>query len=104
MNVWDKVYKASLIALAIALVIGEFIIFTPKIRTINTLERKIADLEQTVKDQKDKLEEWRQKQEHLLNDKRFLERIAREDFGYSKPDERVFKFADDPSSGSSTNR
>lgn len=33
---------------------------------------------------------------HLLEDPEFLERVARERLGYSRPDEVLFRFSDEP--------
>jgi cell division protein FtsB len=32
----------------------------------------------------------------LLEDPEFLERVARERLGYARPDELIFRFADEP--------
>lgn len=81
------------VALAILLTWGA--VFRPVLEERTALEAKKAELEVKVADLEAQLKELRENQARLESDPRFVEKVAREDLGYAKPGETVFRFVED---------
>ncbi|OGV47029.1 MAG: hypothetical protein A2X46_07615 [Lentisphaerae bacterium GWF2_57_35] len=69
--------------------------FWPQIRQQQELQRKEAILEEDIRLEEEMIKHLKVQQERLRSDPRFVEKIAREELGYAKPDETIFKFVDD---------
>lgn len=95
MNVWGFIYRVAWSVLAVILLFFIGYAFYPPIRKAHELQATIARKEEENRLKTEMLEHLRRKQERLLNDPRFVEKIAREELGYAKPGELVFKFTDD---------
>ncbi|HBA83322.1 MAG TPA: hypothetical protein DCZ95_04425 [Verrucomicrobia bacterium] len=95
MNVWVLIYRIGWIALAVLIVIGVSSMFWPQIRQQQELQRKEAILEEDIRLEEEMIKHLKVQQERLRSDPRFVEKIAREELGYAKPDETIFKFVDD---------
>lgn len=96
MSVWVVIQRVSagvVALLALAIVIG---FFYPRLQEYRDLQRQQDRLQEDVRFEEEVLKHLKSKQERLLNDPRYVERIAREELGYAKPGETVFKFSDDP--------
>ena len=81
------------VVLAVLLAWGA--VFRPVLEDKASLEAKKAELEAKVADLESQLKELRENQERLESDPRFVEKVAREDLGYAKPGEMVFRFVED---------
>ena len=55
-------------------------------------------MRQDIQREAEQLRMLKLKQEKLQEDPRFIEKIAREDLGYAKPGETVFRFVDEEGS------
>jgi cell division protein FtsB len=95
MNVWVLIYRFAWSLLAILALVGLFYVFYPPVRRIHEMQKKEAKLEEEVRFDEEIVNHLKSKQEKLMNDPRFVEKIAREELGYAKPGETVFKFVDD---------
>ena len=96
MNFWKFIYRLGLIAcilLAAAIVVLRF--YLPKIREQRRLRAEKAAIELDIQQEAEQLRMLKLKQEKLQEDPRFIEKIAREDLGYAKPGETVFRFVDE---------
>ena len=96
MNFWKFIYRLGLIAcilLAAAIVVLRF--YLPKIREQRRLRAEKAAIELDIQKEAEQLRMLKLKQEKLQEDPRFIEKIAREDLGYAKPGETVFRFVDE---------
>lgn len=96
MSVWALIYRLSF-----ALVIGVALFwlgiwFYPQFKQVNDMSEKQRQVEEEIRMEEEALRYLRTKQQRLLNDPRFVEKIAREELGLAKPGETVFKFVDDP--------
>lgn len=96
MNIWEAIYRFACFALALLLLAGLAAAFYPKFRAERDMQRQVQRLEEEIRFDQEMAQHLRTKQEKLQNDPRFLERVAREELGLSKPGETVFKFVDDP--------
>lgn len=78
--------------LAVALAWGA--VFRPVLREEDELRAKKAELEARVANLEAQVRTLRENQERLQSDPRFVEKIAREDLGYAKEGETIFKFVE----------
>ena len=95
MNVWKFTQRICLIAIVV-LVVGIVLrLFLPKIELQKELRDREAELRTDIQKEAEALRMLKLKQEKLQTDTRFIEKIAREDLGYAKPGETVFRFVDE---------
>ena len=95
MNVWKFTQRICLIAI-VALVVGIVLrLFLPLLDRQEALRAQEETLRQDIQREAEQLRLLRLKQEKLQEDPRFIEKIAREDLGYAKPGETVFRFVDE---------
>jgi cell division protein FtsB len=71
-------------------------LFYPQFKQSTDLTTRQLQLEDEIRHDEEVLRHLRLKQQRLMNDPRFVEKIAREELGLAKPGETVFKFVDDP--------
>ena len=95
MNIWVTLYRMGWTALGILFVVGVAALFLPPLRQYQDLRQKKVALQEDVLQEEDMLNHLRKQQERLRTDPRFVEKIAREEWGYAKTNETVFKFVDD---------
>lgn len=96
MNVQKFIQRICLIAIVLlAAAIIAFRFYVPKIREERTLKAELELKKQDFQREAEELRMLRLKQEKLQTDPHFIEKIAREDLGYAKPGETVFRFVDE---------
>jgi cell division protein FtsB len=95
MNFWVLIYRVGWIALGILLVIAVAIMFLPKVKEYQEDRRKEAVLQQDIQLEMEMVKHLQDQQQRLQSDPRFVEKIAREEYGLAKPGETVFKFVDE---------
>lgn len=95
MDFWKFIQRICLILilLLVAGIVASF--FLPLIQRQKELRARAEELRQDIQREAEYLRMLKQKQEKLQNDPRFIEKIAREDLGYAKPGETVFRFMDE---------
>ena len=95
MNVWKFIQRICLIA-SVGLVVGIVLrLYLPKIEEQKRLRAQAETLRQDIQREAEQLRQLKRKQEKLQEDPRFIEKIAREDLGYAKPGETIFRFVDE---------
>lgn len=95
MNFWKFIQRVCLI-LAVLLLAGIVVrLFIPQIDRIREYRTTEAQVRQDIQREAEQLRMLKLKQEKLQEDPRFIEKIAREDLGYAKPGETVFRFTDE---------
>lgn len=104
MNFWALIYRAACVALGILLLAAVVAAFYPKFRKERELQRQVERLNEEIQFDKELAQHLRTKQDKLQNDPRFLERVAREELGLSKPGETVFKFVEDSATNTRAKR
>jgi len=95
MNLWVFIYRFARWLFGLFLVVGVVYVFYPPVRRFHELQKREDKLEEEVRFNDEMLQHLKSKQEKLMNDPRFVEKIAREELGYAKPGETVFKFVDE---------
>jgi cell division protein FtsB len=95
MNFWKFIQRICLILILVLVagIVASF--FLPLIRRQKELRARSEELRQDIQREAEYLRVLKQKQEKLQADPRFIEKIAREDLGYAKPGETVFRFVDE---------
>lgn len=104
MNIWVFIYKTAWTILGVLILLGIGYAFYPPIRHFHELQRKESRLQEQIRTEEETLRHIQKKEERLLNDPRFVEKIAREELGLAKPGETVFKFVDSPTTSTSSAR
>ena len=95
MNVWKFIHRICLI-LIVALVVAIVLrLFVPLLEKQKEMRAREAALRQDIQKDAEQLRMLKLKQEKLQEDPRYIEKIAREDLGYAKPGETVFRFVDE---------
>ena len=87
--------KQILLGRIFVVVIAVIAMFVPQIRQYNELHRRETALQDEIRLEEEILKHLQKQQKLLSEDPRFVEKIAREELGYAKPGETVFRFTDD---------
>jgi cell division protein FtsB len=95
MNFWVLIYRVGWIALAVLVVVATIAMFVPQFKQYSELRRKEAALQDEIRLEEEIVKHLKDQQERLKSDPRFIEKLAREELGYAKPGETVFRFTDD---------
>lgn len=95
MNVWKVIQRLCLLVSVVLLAVIVTRLFLPLIERQRELRARQEELRRDIQRSAEQLRMLKLKQEKLQTDPRFIERIAREDLGYAKPGETVFRFVDD---------
>ena len=92
LGIWSKLTKvvAGLVVLAVLLLIG--MCYLPLIQENTRMRAQILKLEQQLKIEQEKSEQFQSQIDALGNDPKTIERLAREKLGYARPDETVIRF------------
>ena len=92
LGIWSWLTQAvvALIAIAALLLIG--MAYLPQIQKNERLRRELDRLDGEVTKQKQISDQLQQQLNALRNDPKTVERLARQNLGYAKPDETIFRF------------
>jgi len=96
MSIWVLIYRLSAAMVVAVILIWAGSLFYPQFKQAKDLTTRQLQLEEEIRRDEEILRHLRMKQQRLLNDPRFVEKIAREELGLAKPGETIFKFMDDP--------
>lgn len=94
MNIWSIIYRFSWGLLALLIVIGFILIFTPKARKLAELQRVKAELELRNAERTEQIRDLQERQERFVSDPEYVEHTARE-AGLVSPGEIVYKFTNE---------
>lgn len=94
MNIWSIIYRFSWGLLAILIVIGFILIFTPKARKLAQLQRVKAEIEVRNAEKEEQIKALQIRQERFVSDPEFVEHTARE-AGMVMEGEVVYKFTNE---------
>ena len=96
MNAWKVTTRVStLLCVVIGVPVLYASVYRPLIVRTHDLERREAELSVEVKRLEERLKELQENQARLETDARFVEKIAREELGYAKPGETIFRFVEE---------
>ncbi len=97
MSLWVLVHRISATVIIVVGLIWTASLFYPKFKQASDLASRQRAIEEEIRHDEEVLAHLRDKQQRLLNDPRFVEKIAREELGLAKHGEIIFKFDDDRS-------
>ena len=97
MTIWVLIYRISFAMIVAVVLVWIGSLFYPQFRSVDKLSNQQVELQEEIRRDEEILKHLRLKQQRLINDPRYVEKIAREELGLAKPGETVFKFIDDPS-------
>ena len=95
MSFWRTLYRVFLVASAVLVAVILVRFFMPKYQEEQRLRARLEEARQDVRRTAETLRQLKLKQERLREDPRYVEKVAREDLGLSKPGETVFRFVDE---------
>ena len=95
MSFWRTLYRVFLVAAALLVVVILVRFFMPKYQEEQRLRARLEEARQDVRRTAETLRELKLKQDRLREDPRYVEKVAREDLGLSKPGETVFRFIEE---------
>lgn len=85
-------YKAAWGALMVLLGVGVIWVFLPKCNELRTLQRQRAELQEENRRLRSQICELVVKQDRIMTDAAYLERVAREEMGLVKTNETIFRY------------
>ncbi len=91
------IFAAVLTTLLLSVMLGNL-----GARDLVALQSHRAELEERRNQLAASNAEFRTRVQRLRSDDRYIERLIRRELGYARPDELVYKFADDADSGDET--
>ena len=94
MNFWKFIQRICLIVSVLLLILIVLKLFLPLIERQKELRVREDAVRLDIQREAEQLRMLKLNQEKLQEDPRFIEKIAREDLGYAKPGETVFRFVD----------
>jgi cell division protein FtsB len=94
MNIWNVIYRFSWGLLAVLIVVGFILIFTPKARKLSYLQGVKAEIEVRNAEKADQIKALQSRQERFVSDPEFVEHTARE-AGLVMAGEIVYKFTNE---------
>lgn len=94
MNIWNIIYRFSWGLLAVLIVIGFVLIFTPKARKLAYLQGVKTEIESRNAGKADQINELQIRQERFVSDPEYVEHTARE-AGLVMAGEVVYKFTNE---------
>jgi len=94
MNIWNIIYRFSWGLLAVLIVIGFILIFTPKARKLAFLQGDKNQFETRIAEKTEQIKELQIRQECFVSDPEFVEHTARES-GLVMAGEVVYKFTNE---------
>ena len=95
MSFWRTLYRVFLVAAALLVVVILVRFFMPKYQEEQRLRARLEEARQDVRRTAETLRLLKLNQERLREDPRYVEKVAREDLGLSKPGETVFRFVEE---------
>ena len=95
MSFWRTLYRVFLVAAALLVAVILVRFFMPKYQEEQRLRARLEEARQDVRRTAETLRQLKLKQERLREDPRYVEKVAREDLGLSKPGETVFRFVEE---------
>jgi cell division protein FtsB len=95
MSVWVLLHRLSWVLLIILVLVGTGRLLWPQVQQYQEMQRRKAALQEEIHLEQERLRALKAKQDQLQNDPRFVEKVAREEYGLARPGESVFKFVDE---------
>ena len=92
LGIWERLTRVVIFLLLLAGVLGLAIWYLPLIKTNERMRQKILQQDARIQEEKETNRQLRNSIETLQTDPKAVERLARERYGYARPDEIVVRF------------
>jgi cell division protein FtsB len=93
-GIWSKLTRVVIILIVVAAALLVFNWYLPLIQQNERMRKDILNLETQIKQEQETSKELQAEIDALRSDPKAVERLARDKFGYAKPDETVVRFED----------
>jgi cell division protein FtsB len=92
LGIWERLTRVVIFLLLLAGVLGLAIWYLPLIKTNERMRQKILQQEARIQEEKEINRQLKNSIETLQTDPKAVERLARERYGYARPDEIGVRF------------
>lgn len=92
LGIWDKLTRAVMFLLVVAIVIGIGYLCVPLIQQNERMRQRNLELEAGIQREEDAARQLKASLDAQRSDPKAVERLAREKLGYAKPGEVVIRF------------
>jgi cell division protein FtsB len=93
-GIWSKLTRVVIILIVVAAALLVFNWYLPLIQQNERMRKDILNLETQIKQEQETSRELQAEIDAIRSDPKAVERLARDKFGYAKPDETVVRFED----------
>ncbi len=90
MNIWTIIYRIGLLAIAGLLLFGAVLLFAPKVRELDALQRKLESVREEVAAENTRVNELKTRLQRFESDPEFVVRMGHEQ-GLVRPNEVLFR-------------
>ena len=97
LTIWEKLTRLVYLLFFVAGVVGLALWYRPLIKQEEEMRRDIRALEREIQVENRSIRELQEAIRLIKNDKATVERLSREQLGYAKPGDTVFRFRSDSS-------
>lgn len=101
LGIWDKLTRAVMFLLVVAIVIGIGYLCVPLIQQNERMRQRNLELEAGIQREEDAARQLKASLDAQRSDPKAVERLAREKLGYAKPGEVVIRFQE-PAAGAAS--
>jgi cell division protein FtsB len=92
LGIWSKLTKLVIFLLVLAGILGVAVWYYPLIQTNERMRKEVLRLDTQIAKAEDTGRQLKANIDALKYDPKALERLAREKFGYARPNETVIRF------------
>ena len=100
LGIWDKLTRAVLLLLVVAVTVGIGFLCVPLIQQNERMRQRNIEIEAQIQREEESARQLKAGLDAQRSDPKSVERLAREKLGYAKPGEVVIRFQE-PTSGAS---
>lgn len=95
MVIWQVVHRITIVLVVVLIGAMLAVRFVPKFQERQKLQATKIERQEENRRKAELYKSLQAKRERLQHDPRFVERIAREELGYAKPGEVIFRFEEE---------
>jgi cell division protein FtsB len=93
-GIWSKLTRVVVFLIVIAVALLVFNWYLPLIQQNERMRKDILNLESQIKKEEETSKQLQAEIDAMRSDPKTVERLARDKFGYARPDETVVRFGD----------
>ena len=93
-GIWNALNNAILVLLFFAVLVSVAVWYSPLVRQNETMRAEILRLKREIAQEEERARDWKTAIDLVRNDRKAQERLIRENLGYARPGEVVFRFVE----------